>query len=256
MKLISYNLNGVRAALTKGLASFITETNADIYCFQEIKADEVDIDSALFEALGYNCYWYSAQKKGYSGVGIISKKPIAHITKGNGMTKADYEGRTITAELNKDTLLVNTYFPSGSSGQERQDYKMEFLADYYKWLKKISKKYAQVIVVGDYNICHRAIDIHDPRGNKNNSGFLPEERDWMEQLFTTGFTDSFRHLNPDALHQYSWWSYRSNARANNKGWRIDYIAITNHLASKIKKAYILPEAKHSDHCPVGVEIGL
>jgi exodeoxyribonuclease III len=257
LKLISYNLNGIRAAVTKDLASFIKETEADIYCFQEIKADEVDIDTALFNSLGYNCYWYSAQKKGYSGVGIISKKSLENnITKGNGMTQADYEGRTITAALNKDTLLVNTYFPSGSSGEDRQAYKMEFLAEYMLWLKKVKKQYKNVIVVGDYNICHREIDIHDPKGNKKNSGFLPEEREWMEQLFTSGFTDSFRHLHPEAAHQYSWWSYRANARNNNKGWRIDYIAVTDNIADDIKAAYILPEAKQSDHCPIGLEINI
>jgi exodeoxyribonuclease III len=249
-------LNGIRAAITKDLAGFITETNADIYCFQEIKANESDIDKELFTNLGYHSYWFSAQKKGYSGVGIISKKPMEKITCGNGMELADFEGRTIYAELDKDTALINTYFPSGSSGEERQGYKMEFLCEYMLWLKKMKTKYTNIIVVGDYNICHRAIDIHDPKGNKNNSGFLPEEREWMEQLYTSGFTDSFRYLHPEALHQYSWWSYRANARNNNKGWRIDYASISDNLVNKLTNAFILPDAKQSDHCPIGLEINL
>jgi exodeoxyribonuclease III len=252
VKIISYNVNGVRSAMTKGLIAWLQETQPDIICLQEIKANEADIDTAAFNAIGYNCYWYSAQKKGYSGTAIISKKPITKIIKGNGMTQGDFEGRTIQAEIN-DWLLVNTYFPSGSSGEDRQAYKMEFLAEYLVWLKKQIKKYKRVIVLGDYNICHKAIDIHDPVSNKNSSGFLPEERAWMDDLFAAGMADSFRTINPHP-HQYTWWSYRANARNNNKGWRIDYVNVSEALRSNVKDAYILPDAKHSDHCPTCLDI--
>jgi exodeoxyribonuclease III len=252
MKIISYNVNGIRSAMTKGLINWLQEVQPDVVCFQEIKANEEDIDTEAFIALGYECHWFSAQKKGYSGTGIISKIKPSKIVKGNGLAQADYEGRTTQVVIN-DTLIINTYFPSGSSGDDRQAYKMRFLQEYLEWLKQQLKTYKQVIVCGDYNICHRAIDIHDPIGNKKNSGFLPEEREWMDDFFATGMIDSFRHVNPHP-HQYSWWTFRANARNNNKGWRIDYISISEALKLQIKDAYILPDVKHSDHCPVGLEI--
>lgn len=248
MKIYSYNLNGIRAAVKKGLADWIMSTDADIICFQELKANEEDIDTALFENLGYECHWFSAQKKGYSGVGILTKIRPSNIIKGNGQEQGDFEGRTIQMEMG-DTLLVNTYFPSGSSGDERQAYKMIFLEEYLQWLKEIKQKYKHVIVCGDYNICHKPIDIHDPIGNKKSSGFTIEEREWMDGFFETNMVDSFRMINPHP-HQYSWWSTRFNARANNKGWRIDYINVTDSLKDKIKDAAILPDVVHSDHCPV------
>jgi exodeoxyribonuclease III len=240
--------------MSKGLINWLQETQPDIICLQEIKANEADIDTAAFNAIGYNCYWFSAQKKGYSGTAIISKKPLDKIIKGNGMVQGDFEGRTIQAVLG-DCLLVNTYFPSGSSGEDRQAYKMEFLEEYLVWLKKQIKKYKKVIVLGDYNICHKAIDIHDPKSNANSSGFLPEERAWMDTLFSAGMVDAFRTINPHP-HQYTWWSFRANARNNNKGWRIDYINVSEALRANIKDAYILPDAKHSDHCPTCLEIDL
>jgi exodeoxyribonuclease III len=254
MKLISYNVNGIRSAMTKGLISWLQEAQPDVVCFQEIKANEEDIDTAAFTAIGYDCHWFSAQKKGYSGTGIISKIKPNQIMKGNGLEQADFEGRTIQLVI-KDTLIINTYFPSGSSGDDRQAYKMQFLQEYLIWLNQQLKTYKQVIVCGDYNICHKAIDIHDPIGNKKNSGFLPEEREWMDDFFNSGMVDSFRQINPHP-HQYSWWTFRANARNNNKGWRIDYINVSEALTSKIKDAYILPSVKHSDHCPVGLEIDL
>jgi exodeoxyribonuclease III len=252
MKIYSYNLNGIRAAVKKGLADWISTTNADVICFQELKANEEDIDTALFESLGYECHWFSAQKKGYSGVGMLTKIKPTKIIKGNGQEQGDFEGRTLQMVIG-ETLIVNTYFPSGSSGEERQTYKMEFLTEYLIWLKKVQKKYKHVIVCGDYNICHKAIDIHDAVGNKKSSGFTIEEREWMDSFFEAGMIDTFRMINPHP-QQYSWWSTRFNARANNKGWRIDYINVTQSLKDQIKDAAILADVVHSDHCPVMLEL--
>ncbi len=253
MKIISYNLNGIRSAIGKGLLEWIAEDNADIYCFQETKAHETDIDKNAFKELGYKPYFFSAQKKGYSGVGIISKKEPNDIIIGCGLEQADYEGRVLQAVFD-NFVLVNTYFPSGSSGDERQAYKMRFLEDYLVFMNSLKSKFNdRIVIAGDYNICHKEIDIHDPKGNKNSSGFLPEERAWMDRFFESGMVDSFRLKNNQA-HQYSWWSFRANARSKNKGWRIDYINVSNPLVTNIKDAKILPEVKHSDHCPVMLEL--
>jgi exodeoxyribonuclease III len=236
--------------MSKGLLEWLQTENPDVLCVQEIKANEADIDTAAFEALGYTCNWFSAQKKGYSGTGIISKIAPTKVILGNGLQQSDFEGRTIQVFFG-EILIINTYFPSGSSGDDRQDYKMQFLEEYLIWLKTIIQKNENVIVVGDYNICHKAIDIHDPVSNKNSSGFLPEERAWMDTFFEAGMVDTFR-LKNETPHNYSWWSYRANARANNKGWRIDYISATKNLASQVTQSFILPDAKHSDHCPIGI----
>lgn len=255
MKIISYNVNGIRSALSKGLLSWIEQEQADVVCFQELKASLGDIDTAAFEQLGYSCYWYPAEKKGYSGVGVITKVKPDEVQYGCGLKQADAEGRVIQLNFGR-FHLVNTYFPSGSSGDERQAYKMEFLDDY---LKLFSRQFNfgrdKLLIAGDYNICHREIDIHDPKGNKNSSGFLPEERAWMDEFFKAGMVDSFRLLNPDP-HQYTWWSFRANARNNNKGWRIDYINTSEALKGAIQNAYFSPEAKHSDHCPVSLELAV
>jgi exodeoxyribonuclease III len=252
MKVFSYNVNGIRSAMSKGLVEWLQEVQPDIIGFQEIKANVEDIDDSGFKALGYDCHWFSAQKKGYSGTGFLTKTKATKVTKGNGMEQGDFEGRTLQVQIG-DVLYINTYFPSGSAGDERQAYKMEFLAEYLQWLNSLRKKHKQVVVLGDYNICHKPIDIHDPVSNKNSSGFLPEERAWMDDFFATGMVDSFRTVNPHP-HQYSWWSFRANARNNNKGWRIDYINVSQNLQAKISDAYILPEAKHSDHCPVALHL--
>ena len=253
MRIVSYNVNGIRSALSKGLADWIAQDNADVYCFQEIKAHEADIPTPVFQALGYHAYWFPAQKKGYSGVGIISKSEPDAVHMGCGLEQADAEGRVIRARFG-DLNVVNTYFPSGSSGDERQAYKMQFLDDYLRWMNdtfSIGKD--RLLVAGDYNICHREIDIHDPKGNKDSSGFLPEERAWMDRFFSQGMVDTFRMLNPEP-HQYSWWSFRANARNNNKGWRIDYINASEPLRGEIRGASLHPDARHSDHCPVALEL--
>lgn len=253
MKIMSYNVNGIRAAIKKDLKAFIEAEQPDILCFQETKAQESDIDSALFESLGYHCYWFSAVKKGYSGVGIITKIKPLKVETGCGHELYDHEGRVITAFFDS-FILVDTYFPSGTSGEERQGIKMGFLEHYLEFIQKLKKKNKNIIVCGDYNICHNEIDIHDPKGNKNNSGFLPEERAWMDTWFSSDMIDTYRHLNPDARHQYTWWSQRFNARANNKGWRIDYFSISTSLLTELKNSSIYPDAKHSDHCPISIEI--
>ncbi len=255
MKIVSYNVNGIRSALNKGLLDWIKTDNADIYCFQELKANLEDIDTAAFESLGYHGYWYPAQKKGYSGVGIITKLKPNEVYYGCGLEQADVEGRVLQLRFDH-FYLVNTYFPSGSSGDERQEYKMVFLNEYLALMQsKFEIPNANLIIAGDYNICHKEIDIHDPKGNKDSSGFLPDERAWMDKLFEAGMVDSFRHMNTDP-HQYSWWSYRANARNNNKGWRIDYINVSESMKDKIRQAVIHPDVKHSDHCPVLLELDI
>lgn len=253
MKIISYNVNGIRAAIKKGLVDFIQRANPDIVCIQETKAHIEDINAKLFEDLGYHTYWHCAEKKGYSGVGILSKKKADKVIIGCGIPEYDREGRVIQIEID-GLVIVNTYFPSGSSGEERQAVKMKFLPDYFDYIIQLKSKYENLIICGDYNICHRAIDIHNPVGNKNSSGFLPEERAWMDQWFDNGMIDSYRYFYPDAAHQYSWWSARFNSRANNKGWRIDYISVSEQLKDRLKSASILQEEVHSDHCPIALEI--
>ncbi len=252
MKIISYNINGIRAAMKKDLFTWLKAANADIVCFQEIKANKEQIDIAAFESLGYHSYWYSAQKKGYSGVAILSKIKPNNVAYGCGIEAYDAEGRILRADYN-DFSIVSAYFPSGSSGEERQAFKYEFLDDLYTYFVQLKETFPHLIIGGDYNICHEAIDIHDPIRNKKSSGFLPEERAWMTKFFEAGFIDTFRYFNKEA-HHYSWWSYRANARANNKGWRIDYLSATQAMESKLKRAAILPEAKHSDHCPILIEL--
>ncbi|MDY0076901.1 MAG: exodeoxyribonuclease III [Bacteroidales bacterium] len=252
MKIISYNVNGIRAAINKGFLEWLAASNADIVCLQEIKAMHEQIPLLDFDALGYHHFWYPAQKKGYSGVAILSKQMPDNLVYGMGMEEYDREGRFLRADFG-DLSVASIYHPSGSSGDERQAFKMQWLADFEQYVGKLSQERPKLVLSGDYNICHQAIDIHDPVRNATVSGFLPEEREWMSGFFAKGYVDSFRELNKQP-HQYSWWSYRANARANNKGWRIDYHVLTENLKPEIKSAAILPEVKHSDHCPVVVEV--
>ena len=251
-KIISYNLNGVRSALSKGLDEWLKAANADIVCFQEIKANPEQFDTSIFEQLGYKHYWYPAVKKGYSGVAILTRREPKLITCGMGIEKYDNEGRMIRVDFD-DFSVISVYHPSGTSGDERQDFKMQWLDDFEKYINELTKSIPNLIISGDYNICHREIDIHDPKGNAKSSGFLPEERAWIDSFIKSGYIDTFRFFN-DGPHNYSWWSYRANARANNKGWRIDYHMTTKAMESRLKRALILPEAKHSDHCPIVLEI--
>ena len=249
--IITYNVNGIRAAVKKGLPKWLSSSNSDILCLQEIKAKPEQFDEAIFNELGYTCFINSAEKPGYSGVAILSKIKPFHVEYGCGIDKIDFEGRIIRADF-EGYSVMSIYFPSGTNPL-RQSFKMEFLFLFYDYIKKLKKTIPNLIISGDYNICHTEIDIHNPKVNKNSSGFLPEEREWVSQFLAIGFIDSFRHLNTDSDH-YSWWSYRANSRVKNLGWRIDYNMISKTLLPKLKRAQILPAAMHSDHCPVLVEL--
>lgn len=254
MKIVSYNVNGIRAALKKGFAEWLAENDFDAVCVQETKANREQVDLTEIEALGYQSSWFSAQKKGYSGVAIFYKKQPDLVVTGCGNEDFDYEGRVIRADFG-DLTLINIYFPSGTTGDIRQDVKYAFLDYIFDWVKELKKERPNIILVGDYNIAHEENDIHNPKGNKKTSGFLPEERAWMTKWIESGFTDAFRHKNPE-MTQYSWWSYRAGARANNKGWRIDYQSVSAPIKDKIIECHQLTEVKHSDHCPVYMEIDL
>jgi exodeoxyribonuclease-3 len=252
MRIISYNVNGLRSAMTKGFVEWLATDPADVICLQEIKAHKDNVDFAKIEALGFETFWFPAEKKGYSGVAIFTKRKPELIQLGNGLMQSDAEGRVIRADFG-DVTLVNAYFPSGSSGDIRQEYKFQWLNEFFDYIYELRKTRPNLIITGDYNICHQPIDIHNPISNKDSSGFLPEERAWMDKWFESGFVDTFRYFNPHP-HQYSWWSFRANSRANNKGWRIDYISVSKSLEQKLKDAAIYPDVKHSDHCPVYAEL--
>ncbi len=255
MKILSYNTNGIRSAINKDLKTFLESDNYDIVCIQETKArpEQVNMESLL--QLGYTeHYWVSAEKKGYSGVAIFSKMKLDLVVEGMGNARYDSEGRILRADFG-DWTLLNCYFPSGTSGEERHGVKMSFLSDFFNWIEELKKERPKLIIVGDYNIAHTELDIHNPKGNNKTSGFLPEERAWMTKWFESGFTDAFRFKNP-TLQEYSWWSTRFNSRASNKGWRIDYHSVTTQMADKIISCRQLNHAVHSDHCPVLLEIDL
>ena len=252
MKVITYNVNGIRAAMNKDLVGWLKSVNPDVLCLQEVKATPDQVNIAEFEALGYHLYWYPAQKKGYSGVAIFSKIKPKHVEYGCGIDVYDFEGRVIRADFDTCSVM-SVYHPSGSSGDERQAFKYKWLADFQKYIDGLKTTIPNLVLCGDYNICHKPIDIHNPKSNANTSGFLPEEREWMEKFLQSGFTDSFRHFNQEP-HQYSWWSYRAGSRGKNLGWRIDYNLVAKHMESHLKNAEILPDAVHSDHCPVLLEL--
>lgn len=247
-RILSYNLNGIRSALSKGLIEWLDTENFDILCFQETKAQADQVDLTPFLERGFYPNWHSAQKKGYSGVLTLSKMPPDLVEAGIGLPQYDQEGRVLRTDYG-DITLLNCYFPSGTTGDVRQEVKMNFLADFYEWVLELRKSRPNIIIVGDYNIAHNEIDIHDPKGNKKSSGFLPEERAWMDLWFANGFIDTFRYKYPDRVG-YSWWTFRANARANNKGWRIDYISVTTPLKDAIHDAGLFPEIVYSDHCGV------
>ncbi len=251
MKIISYNVNGIRAAINKGFIDWLHETNVDVICIQEIKANKEQVQTNLLEKIGYHNYWFSAQKKGYSGVAIFSRIKPKKVIYGTKINHIDFEGRVIQADY-EDFSIISLYLPSGTN-IDRLEYKFKFMKDFQKYIDDLKTKYPKLVICGDYNICHKEIDIHDPVRNKNVSGFLPEERRWLDKFINSGFIDSFRHLNLEP-HNYSWWSYRANSRANNKGWRIDYALVTESLKKNIKNSFILNSVKHSDHCPIGIEL--
>ncbi len=252
MKIISYNVNGIRAAMKNDFMEWLTAADPDVLCLQEIKAMEDQIDTQAFTDSGYEYqYYYSAQKKGYSGTAIISKIKPNHVEYGTGIETMDFEGRNLRADF--DTLSVmSMYLPSGTS-DARLDFKFQYMEEFLSYVTHLRQEIPNLIVCGDYNICHKAIDIHDPVRLKNTSGFLPEERAWLDRMVETGFVDTFRMFS-DAADQYTWWSYRGGARERNKGWRLDYHMVTPQLKERVKRSVILNSAVHSDHCPVLIEI--
>ena len=252
MRIVTYNVNGLRSALSKGLTDSIAAERPDILCLQETKAQPEQIPTLELEALGYRCYFFSAVKKGYSGVAILTRREPDRVAAGMGIEKYDAEGRFLRADYG-ELSVVSVYHPSGTSGDERQTFKMQWLEDFQRYVSELVKERPQLILCGDYNICHRPIDIHDPVRNASSSGFLPEEREWMSRFLDSGFIDTFRLFNHEP-NQYTWWSFRANARANNKGWRIDYAMASEAARPLLKNAWLLPDVRHSDHCPAVLEI--
>lgn len=253
MRIVTYNVNGIRSALRKDWLSWLKAVDADVVCLQEIKATpDVVPEILMIEQLGYEHYWYPAQKKGYSGTAILTRITPTHVEYGCGHEVYDYEGRIIRADF-AEVSVMSTYFPSGTSGDIRQEFKYRFLDDFQSYTDQLRAVRPKLVISGDYNICHRAIDIHNPISNARSSGFLPEEREWMENFINSGYVDSFRWQNPDA-HHYTWWSYRANARARNLGWRIDYNMVSLPLQNQIRHTAILADALHSDHCPVLLDL--
>tara|TARA_R110002167_G_scaffold56477_3_gene160274 strand:+ start:1393 stop:2157 length:765 start_codon:yes stop_codon:yes gene_type:complete len=252
MKIISYNVNGIRAAIRKGFLDWLGTVSPDVVCLQEIKANEDQLDLSLFEDAGYKYnYWYSAQKKGYSGVAILSKTEPDKVVFGTGIDYMDFEGRNIRADFG-DISVMSMYLPSGTNMQ-RLNHKLTYMDDFQEYANKLKLTNPNLIVLGDYNICHEAIDIHNPVGLKNVSGFLPVEREWLGDFLKSGFIDSFREFNSEP-DNYTWWSYRANARNNNKGWRLDYAMVASTLKDRLTRSVILSEAMHSDHCPILIEV--
>ncbi|MDM1550191.1 exodeoxyribonuclease III [Empedobacter falsenii] len=252
MKIISYNVNGIRAAMTKGLVEWLEAAQPDVLCIQETKAMQEQVDTKPFEELGYHIYWHSAEKKGYSGVAIFSKIKPNHVQIGTGIDYIDREGRVLRLDFD-NVSVISLYLPSGTN-IDRLDFKLQFCEDFKDYVKELKISHPNIVICGDYNICHEAIDIHDPVRNAKVSGFLPIEREWMTAfLDECNMIDSFRYFVKEP-HHYSWWSYRANARNNNKGWRIDYNMVSNTLEKNMTRATILPDAKHSDHCPVLLEL--
>ena len=251
MKIISYNVNGIRAALNKDFIGWLKSANPDVICLQEIKAMKDQLELDIFEAAGYKYhYMFSAQKKGYSGVAILSKTEPNHVEFGTGIASMDFEGRNLRVDFDGFSVM-SLYLPSGTN-DDRLQHKFDYMDMFQEYINTLKHEIPNLIICGDYNICHEEIDIHNPK-MKGVSGFLPEEREWLGKFIDSGFIDSFRYLHPEK-QEYTWWSYRANSRANNKGWRLDYALASKPLQEKLKRSVILSEAVHSDHCPILLEI--
>ena len=253
MKLISWNVNGLRAVVTKGFKDFFDNVDADIFCLQETKLQEEQVDKNIKSIFnGYNEYWNCAEKKGYSGTAVFSKLKPINVTYGIGIEEHDKEGRVITLEFDK-FYLVNCYTPNSKRELERLNYRMQWEDAFRNYLLKLNET-KPVIMCGDLNVAHNEIDLKNPKTNHRNAGFTDEERDKMTKLLNAGFTDSFRYLYPEKEGCYSWWSYMFHAREKNAGWRIDYFIVSNSINKNIKESTIYSDIMGSDHCPVGIEI--
>ncbi len=251
-RIYSYNVNGLRAALNKGFDGWLREAQPDVFCLQEIKIQIEQIDMSVFDRLGYRHYWYPAQKSGYSGVALLCKDKPDRVVYGMGIERYDMEGRLIRADFG-DISVLSAYFPSGTTGDTRQAFKMIFLDDFLQYIENLKNERPNLIISGDYNIAHTNIDINYPEKHQKMSGFLPEERAWVDEFLKHGYVDTFRMFHNEP-NQYSWWSYRQQARAKDLGWRIDYHMATSSLMPRIKDASILQNVVHSDHCPVTVTV--
>jgi exodeoxyribonuclease-3 len=253
LRILSWNVNGIRAAQKKGLIDWIDKESPDILCIQETKAHPEQLSDELLNISGYKSYFSSSVvKKGYSGVAIYTKEEPVKVEHGFGIPKFDDEGRIIIAEYKK-FVLINIYYPNGKAREERLKYKMDFYDAFLKYAEKLKSKGKKLVVCGDVNTAHKEIDLARPKENEKVSGFLPIEREWLDKFFSRGYHDTFRMFNQEA-EQYSWWDQVTRARDRNVGWRIDYFFVSNNFKKNVKDAFILQEVMGSDHCPVGVEI--
>jgi exodeoxyribonuclease III len=251
MKIISWNVNGIRACARKGFLDYLKTEEPDILCLQETKAHIDDLDESLINPMGYHSVFHSSSiKKGYSGVAVYTKKKPKMVLEGFGIERYDQEGRVIIVEYDEFTLL-NIYFPNGQKDDTRLQYKLDFYQDLFDYCNDLKDQGQNLIICGDYNTAHKAIDLANPKQNEKYSGFLPIERDWMDKIESMGYVDTFRHFNKEP-DNYSWWSYRVGARKRNVGWRIDYFFVNQEFLPKIKDAFIQPQILGSDHCPVGI----
>jgi exodeoxyribonuclease-3 len=256
MRIVSWNVNGIRACFDKGLAQAAASFGADFLCLQESKACESQVPLHPYPDFGkFVSTWASAEKKGYSGTVIFTPHKDVKLTNKMDVPLYDAEGRA-TLAYGKGFTIVNLYIPNGAASDDRHNFKMKFLDELIPWAKALEKKHGPLIIVGDYNIAHTEIDIHDPKSNKDSSGFRPVERAWMTRFLEAGFVDTFRYMHPGKIDQYSWWSFRQRSRERNKGWRIDYICVSESLRDKITAAEIHPAVMGSDHCPISVDISL
>ncbi len=252
MKLVSWNVNGIRACVKKGFLTYLEEEAPDIICLQETKALPEDLEDHVLNPRGYHTVWHSAQRKGYSGVALLSKKKPVFATGGFGVDRFDAEGRVVMGDYG-DFVVLGVYFPNGQSGPERLQYKLDFYEAFFAYTNDLIKQGKNVIICGDYNTAHKEIDLARPKENEDTSGFLPIEREWMDRLESFGYVDTFRQFS-DEPNKYSWWTYRAGARERNVGWRIDYFWVNQAFMPQVKSAFIQPHIMGSDHCPVGITL--
>jgi len=255
LKIVSYNVNGLRSALSKGLLDWVAATQPDVLCLQEIKAGTTALDVSGLTALGYHAYLHPAQKPGYSGVATFSRTPPKAVVTGCGEPLYDDEGRVLRLDF-EGVSVLNTYMPSGTSGAARQAFKVAWLHYFRAYVARLRQDATvpPLVIVGDYNCCQTPIDLHNPKANQNSPGYTPEERQWFRDFLADGFVDSFRHQHPEAVGHYSWWSYRAGSRQRNVGWRLDHVLLDHTLLPRLHAAGLWPDAVHSDHCPAWVEL--